>query len=168
MIDRRKFPLRQGDLDWLCSAYAAINLCKLRGHISTPLEADERFEKMVSDLPRGWDLRRYIAEGVNPNRDIRNLMKIAGYSDATPLPLDVMLASLHQRVAPPGFLVYLKGVGDSRGLSHYTIVKSAARSGRLGLYDSYGFSHIQRSTSGYILEKGSCPIEIKAVWRVED
>lgn len=63
-----RFPARQGDLDFMCSIYAAVNALQLVGDIK---ELDQsaisfRLAILFMAAAREWDLGRSITEGVDP------------------------------------------------------------------------------------------------------
>lgn len=166
--DSRAFPLQQGSLDWLCSLYATINLCHRHDRIVAPAEADVLFRKLVADaLPAlNWDIGRYITQGVDPNPDVIDLLKAAGFSEIGTLQ-PTLSAIAEACRETPGVLIYFSEQPEAkRGLpfTHYTIVTSVSGEGKLSLFDSNGFDMIEQV--GEQLHADGRAITISAAWRV--
>lgn len=166
MSDSRTFPLKQGDLDWLCSIYAAINLRHLRDKIFSVSSADVLFRKLIeTQLPaRNWKIGRYIAEGVDPNADIVELFEAAGFPsvEAIDLSAETIAAECSQQT---GLLIYIEETtGDSDFFSHYTIATRVTQSGDIELYDSWKFQRLARV--GGDLKAGNLNVKISTAWRI--
>ena len=169
MKDDRQFPLQQGDLDWLCSAYAVINLLALRKQIETPRQADDTFKALIKALPGyKWSLSRYLAEGVDPSSDIDDLINVAGFSNLVSVEPQALYATVSRHRGPIGFLIYICEVTCDHPFSHYTLVKRARKDGGFDLFDSYGFRRINSTPSGYEIDNSGSQIEIIAAWRIDD
>ena len=166
MDDLRRFPLKQGDLDWLCSIYAAINLRHLRDTTFSDSTADELFKKLITkQLPaRKWNVGRYVAEGVNP-KDIRGLFEAAEFSSVklitTPSPEAIAMECRQQS----GLLIYFEETTGGRNrFSHYTIATCVTQSGDIELYDSWKFDRLARV--GDRLKAGSFDVTVLKAWRI--
>lgn len=162
------FPMQQGDLDWLCSAYAFINLLALRKSIETPQQADDKFVSMMEFLLAAeWNFARYITEGVDPSLDVEELALAAGFS----IPISIDPQKLHTTVSenrgPVGFLIYICEEKATRPFSHYTIITHARKNGGFDLYDSYGFKRIISNGRSYELDESGIQIGIIAAWRID-
>ena len=168
MEDSRAFPLQQGDLDWLCSLYATINLLYLHKKISALEEADQQFRALITGvLPTlGWDLGRYIALGVDPDQDILDLLKGVGFRKIEYFEPTVLAIATACRETP-GVLIYFSERPRPNGtelFSHYTIVTSVSDAGELELYDSRGLKPIKQVCGR--LHTDRVPIKIIAAWRI--
>lgn len=166
MSDCRTFPLKQGDLDYLCSIYAAINLRHWRGTMSGVSAADKLFRKLISkQLPaRKWNVGRYVAEGVDPHSDIVELFKAAEFASVeaiTPSVEKIAEACSEQS----GILIYFEETtGGCDRFTHYTIATGVTRSGDVELYDSWKFERLQRANDE--LKAGNYKVQIVKAWRI--
>lgn len=63
-----EFPIKQGQLDFMCSIYAAINALHLVGDIRKLDQAAIQFRLaiMFMQAAKDWDLGRSVTEGVDP------------------------------------------------------------------------------------------------------
>lgn len=159
-LTERPFPLQQGDLDFLCSLYAVVNLLHLHGRAATIPEAGAHFTRIMGKLPSlKWDLPRFVTEGVNPTGDLLELLGVAGFKG-----LVLPVRELNElRVTEPGVLVFLKSRDGS--FDHYTIVTEVRSTGDLVLFDSFGFDVIECQAGAYTLR--GVPIRLVKAWRVE-
>lgn len=162
----RTIPLKQGDLDWLCSIYAAINLGYLRGNISDICAADKLFKKLIAkQLPaRKWNIGRYVTEGVDPNPDIVKLFEDSGFSSVEPIDPSAKAIEAECR-QQPGVLIYFEETtGCSDRFSHYTIAIGVSQCRDIKLYDSWKFERLERVGDG--LKAGDLNVKIKMAWRI--
>jgi len=166
MSEARTFPMKQGDLDWLCSIYAAVNLRHLRDTSFSVSAADELFKYLVkTQLPRRkWNIGRYVAEGVDPNADIVELFQAAGFSNVEPIDprAETFAAECNQS---SGLLIYVVEITSDRGrFSHYTIANRVTQSGDIALYDSWKFDRLVRVDDE--LKAGDLDVMIWKAWRI--
>jgi hypothetical protein len=80
------FPVRQGDLDFLCPVYAAINALHLIGDISEVDQAAIQFRLaiMFMQAAKDWDLARSLTEGIDP-ADMTDLLSRLAWRDISGL-----------------------------------------------------------------------------------
>lgn len=142
-----KFPFQQGDLDWLCSAYAPINLMYLRNDIKGIGEAARTLQALLKYIQESGNLYASLTEGVYRD-DICEFLKKLGYKARKfnkPTPEDVA------NYAKNGAIIFLKMEGDE-GFNHYTTIRTADKLHNIELFDSYGFSCIQHNHGQWQLD----------------
>jgi len=129
------FPFQQGDLDWLCSIYATINLSCLRGDIVGVEAAGETFNELSTYVSKSGDLYQTITAGVRRG-DVTSFLRERGYKAKKFSKPSQELIREHSR---NGAIIYLR---NAEGFDHYTVIRTAAGSTGIELYDSYRFSEI--------------------------
>lgn len=142
MADKPVFPLQQGDLDYLCSIYAVLNLANLHGTIGTVDDAKGCFDKIIRKIPgaMGGKLPAYVTKGIDPGDDFAWALGEAEFVNGSlvrsPSYFSLCDALEKDRLPVPIYVVGLKG---SRHFSHYTIATAVHPNGNIALFDSYGF-----------------------------
>lgn len=158
------FPLQQGDLDYLCSIYAVLNLGYLHGTIGTLEDAKHRFDDIVREIPKAkGDLPAYVTKGIDPGKDFAWALEQAkltkGTLDTSPSYSSLRSDLENDRHPIP---VYVVGKRPSRHFSHYTIATGVHPNGNIALFDSYGFVELVRKVGALIL--GSETVKLVASW----
>lgn len=166
MGDCRTFPLKQGDLDYLCSIYAAINLWHLRDAMFDVSAADKLFRTLISEQlpPLKWNIGKYVSEGVDPNSDIVELFEAAQFSsvEAISPSFETIAAECSKQ---SGVLIYIEETtGGCDRFTHCTIATGVTRSGDVELYDSWKFKRLKRANGE--LTAGNYKVQIVKAWRV--
>lgn len=164
-------PLQQGELDLLCSVYAAVNLRRLRNPEEDSFGV---FKELIESIHMYGNLARASLEGIDP-RDICWLLNKAGLGEYNIIkePSTDTLAEIINTTSK-GIFISLKPEDKTFGrvngktraehindgddpFTHYTIVtKVDAES--LTLFDSYGFSKLMRNGNEIYLE--NAPVNI--------
>ncbi|MBU0832125.1 MAG: hypothetical protein KKH33_07045 [Alphaproteobacteria bacterium] len=150
MFPKKKFPLQQGDLDYLCAVYCVLNCLNALGELQCVAAAGAQFSKLFRSIAKDkmGDPIGAITQGFDPVSagisDINWLGKIAAGREMlddvrdveTAQDLDAMLAS-----SPMGGIIYFYSAADAE-LTHYTFVKKVGPPGCYPLWDSFGFQHL--------------------------
>jgi hypothetical protein len=132
----QKFPLKQGDLDFLCGVYAAINAMHLRGEVN---ELDQaavpfRLALMCMQSNQQWDLAQAVCFGIDED-DYHELLAQISWrewdyiKDPTEKQLSNALAELNSKTCDSFIISILakdtevRGKNTRRNVLHYTVVK---------------------------------------------
>lgn len=151
-------PLQQGELDSLCSVYAAVNLRRLR---NPEEDSFGIFKELIESIHMYGNLARASLEGIDPD-EICWVLKEVGLGEHIIIDnpsIDTLTEIID--TTPKGIFISLKCENktfvrvngktraehinhDDAPFTHYTIVtKVDAES--LTLFDSYGFSKLMRN-----------------------
>jgi hypothetical protein len=153
---RSPFPLQQGDLDFLCSIYAAINAMAWRGEVSTLDEAAAPFKKAIDFIQaeKGWNLAASVCLGIDEDHYAELLTKLNWRPRREPArnpsidELETALSATRAGVSPCAIisLIHPEDVGrpyHQREAIHYTVA-TAVTSDSILLQDSAGTLAITR------------------------
>ncbi|MCW0181547.1 MAG: hypothetical protein OJI70_07205 [Zavarzinia sp.] len=154
----KKFPLHQGDLDYFCSIYAALNLIHLKGKLDSVKEAEKLFRKIINEINKDetGDIVRYITEG-NYKRDVPWLLDLIKYNSGDKLTKKTDIIEKFGNKEEvykffnedfPAFVYIVR----EDGFTHYTVIKGVGENGGFSLFDSYGFSEISFGDDGLMLD----------------
>ena len=166
----KKFPLQQGDLDYFCSIYAALNFLHLKGKLESIENAEKLFRKIVHAIKddEHGDIVGYITKGIFeydalfPLDLIKNGIGIEYSIKNEIIELFNNGEDIYKFIndnAP--IFVYLIRVD---GFTHYTIIDGIKRGGSISLFDSYGFSEISFKDENFMLD-GVIIMKMKA-WTI--
>jgi len=126
-----EFPFQQGDLDYLCYVYAAVNLLYLRGEIKSSEGAASKFQTALNWIATKGNLFRATTQGMG-QADVAEML------DLLKLPVDLILRPTRSEVhaaSDNGALIFVKGVD----WDHYTVIQATKGKRTVELFDSYGF-----------------------------
>lgn len=159
-MDQGKFPLQQGNLDFMCGTYAAINAMHIRGEISSLDQAaiPFRLAMMFMQSSRDWDLAQAICLGIG-EKDYSELLEALSwrawdfYPDGDYNASYDLLEKLEQllqegtgpvivSLVDPGAEVF--DPEEERDVIHYTVVKEVMPES-LVIFDSQGHQAIERA-----------------------
>ena len=150
-MKNHEFPFQQGDLDWLCSLYATINLMHLQKDIDGIEDAGIKFNELLQYVAKNGDLFRTITEGVY-RADVIEFLSHFDYKAkrfVKPTPEEIVEHSTD------GAIIYLK---RPDGFDHYTAIRAVGGLGKIELFDSYGFKKIQCRDGAWFLDDGEIAI----------
>ncbi|WP_143542877.1 hypothetical protein [Cereibacter azotoformans] len=152
-------PYRQGDLDCLCSMYAAINLLQLRGHIRSIEEAGSAMRTLVAHIVREGNLELVLTKGVYRS-DLN-----AFFSELKHNSKKVNRPSTRQieHHAKDGAVIFFES--EDRTFDHYTVIRIKEGTERVELFDSYGFREIHLSDGRWFVDNQ--PISILNLYYLE-
>jgi hypothetical protein len=166
-MKKKRFPLQQGDLDYLCNLYAIINAMKLMEPTLSIEDAGKIFNFVVYDtcFAVGGNLGA-IAAGIGPyyneekpddpglgnamKRLLKNVLKTPDLSVGLPqFEIEVntkvnlrMIAGQIKKTGRPVIFQYRTttrgGLSREEQFEHCTVVQAVACDGALVLFDSYG------------------------------
>lgn len=148
----KKFPFQQGDLDYLCTIYAYINLLHYRGSISDKDEAYEilRLILLRCDADPKGHATLLMTEGlaVEELPWIANIlrMKITKQKGAI------------LKATSDGILVHGR---FQDGTEHSTLIVS--ENGVPVLFDSYGYTSVSIDPDGQV-KLDERPFEVESIW----
>jgi hypothetical protein len=131
------FPYQQGNLDWLCSVYATINLLHLNRDINNEDEAWKAMKSLILLIKDEGDLSAVLTKGVHKG-DVQDFLR--AYERESDR-LDNPTLEEIQEKAQEGAIIYFKSVDGS--FNHYTVIRVGKGSKKVELFDSYGFKTIQ-------------------------
>ena len=143
-----------------------INLRHLRNSKFSISSADELFKELIeTQLPaQKWNVGRYVAQGVDPNTDIVQLFKAAGFASVEAIDFSTEKIAAECR-KQSGLLIFIKETTEHCDcFSHYTIANCVTQSGDIELYDSWKFERLTRL--GGDLKAGNLDVKISAAWRI--
>lgn len=167
MNTRARFPLRQGNLDFLCSTYAAINAMHHRREITELDQAAVPFRLAINYMQahKDWDLAGNICFG-HDEQDYPELLRVLSWRDWQEQVKDPTLKDLESvfRQNPKTCalisLVAPESVGrrfDQREALHYTVMTGVDETG-IRLADSLGVTELPRKGKGWrYAPKGHAP-----------
>ena len=158
MTRRDRFPLRQGNLDFLCSTSAAINAMHHRGEITALDQAAVPFRLAINYMQahKDWDLAGNICFG-HDEQDYPELLRVLSWRDwhepVQDPSLDDLQAVFRQNPDTCALisLVALESRGlpcDQREALHYTVMTGVDESG-IRLADSLGVTELPRAGKGW-------------------
>lgn len=154
------FPYQQGDLDWLCSIYATINLLHLQEHISKEKDAWVAMRALISYTASTGDLKLAFTKGVEKD-DVCHFLMDRGYSSK-----NTELPSPHEieEGATDGAVIYIKF--DKSDFDHFTVIRTTRGINDVELFDSYGFREIACHNGSWFLDGN--PIKILNLYTIYD
>lgn len=140
------FPYQQGDLDYLCHVYAAMNLLHIRGEIATLEGAGEKFTEALQWIStvEGGNLFAATTEGMDAH-EVAEMLCVLG------LPVDCIDAPAPEVVAEraaEGAVIFIEG----DGWDHYTVIRAAGRTEIFQIFDSYGFCEFQSRGGEWVVD----------------
>lgn len=159
-MDQKQFPLQQGNLDFMCGTYAAINAMYIREEIGSLDQAaiPFRLALMFMQSTRDWDLAQAICFGIG-EKDYLELLEALSWRDCSFFPdadynasddLFGKLEQLLQDGAGP-VIVSLVDPGaeafdpeEERDVIHYTVVNEVMPE-CLVIFDSQGDEPIEKT-----------------------
>ena len=181
MAKKKNFPLQQGDLDFLCSVYAAINALHLRtkdvgfpdataGGLALAEQIFNHVIHRISTDKRG-NLSGAISKGIDA-KDIRWLVnETRGYWNdpgTSHRKADPKLLEIPPIKSAKGFQVKNPEIQEMRehlqagqviiaferddGFDHYSVISSIKPDNTIMLYDSYGISQLPWVEGSYKLD----------------
>lgn len=138
------FPLQQGQLDWMCSIYAAINLMHVHGMIKTFDDAVVPFRRAIDFMQSEsqWNLAKAITEGID-EEDCGELFKNLSGRNWDVFPNGdcpdrfLKIKQLLDDGAKGVIVSLVLNKKGARDVLHYTVVTGASPK-RLTIYDSQG------------------------------
>lgn len=145
-MQKPPFPYQQGNLDYLCHLYAAVNLLHLRGKIVTLEQAGEQFTKAIQWIwtAKGGNLFAATTEGMDPP-DVAEMLDELGIPvDHIEQPKPDVVA----KRAANGAVIFIKG----SDWDHYTVIRAARGVEIIELFDSYGFRQCQHLDGNWIID----------------
>lgn len=179
------FPLQQGALDWLCSAYAAANLLFLKGEIDGSVDCsikfNEAFKRLLTPTKAvgadgtragyGFAALAYLTEGIWPE-DLSSVFEAFRLRISKPFSApsaDALAALIAESEAAIIYIISTdgrKGMGDrvTADFSHYTLVTKVSGS-HLNLFDSFGLGTIERADNRFWLR--GFEVEIHQAWTAQ-
>jgi hypothetical protein len=181
MAVNRNFPLQQGDLDFLCSVYAAINALYLRARpVGFPdatagglALAGQIFVHVVHRIntAKGGDLPGAISEGIDPKDIFWLVNETRGYwndPSTSHRKEDPLLPMIPLIENVDGFWKPTPKIEEMRehlqaghviiafkrddGFDHYSVISSIKLDNTIILYDSYGISQLPWVDGSYKLD----------------
>ena len=157
-------PYRQGDLDWLCSVYAAINLRQLSDGKMDEHEAAILFKILVQRIVAEGDLPKVLLSGIRhyADDDMTWLLKSAGLKDVERHKWNSVSQLDSYLKEHSGVVLFFKG--PDAGQTHYTTVRSGSRSDCFKLFDSWKYDSIELDTKAGQLGISGRPINPIALW----
>lgn len=164
----RPFPLQQGNLDFLCSTYAAINAMACRGEITQINQAAIPFRLAMQFMQanKDWDLAGNICMG-HDEEDYPDLLAQLSWRDWQVPLYDPDLATVAGALqTAPCVIVSLVRPEDlgrpsgAREVLHYTVL-TALTAERIALADSMGAQEILRAGADLLYGfKGRRPVPV--------
>ena len=132
---------RQGELDWLCSLYAAVNLRQLylgRRDEGADFALFSKLVKLIEADPKG-DLRKALLEGIWHCRpdDMKWLLEESGFNNVQPINWTSAMDMRKNIKDRAGVVLFFKGPKIDE--SHFTVVKNHRSLDRFRLFDSYNY-----------------------------
>lgn len=171
LFPRKRFPLRQGDLDSLCMPYAVLNALNRMGELGCVVDAEKRLKKVICSIPREeGKLVAAITKGFNPVRGGGKISDVNWVADKIsrtrfldgPQPIEDGAALLrHIGRSKAGCIVFFEHAHDEKQ-SHYTFVRKGSIAGVFELWDSYGFQQLR--VDGASARVDGKPIVLKYAW----
>lgn len=139
------FPCQQGDLDYLCHVYAAINLLHLAEKIDTLEEAGETFRLAMRWIWRKGNLLGASTKGMwQPH--VAEMFGVFG------LDIDMIESPCAEDIAAraaKGAAIFIVG----KDWDHYTVIRATKGVEAVQLFDSYGFREIRHHNGSWFIDE---------------
>jgi hypothetical protein len=150
------FPYKQGNLDWLCSAYAVINLLHLKGYLKSEADGWAEMSEIIALTDKTGNLSAAMTKGVHRG-DVqyflqrnRNKSSAEGKQNLKCLKISIPTHDEIKDHAEHGAIIYFKAAEES--FTHFTVIRAEHGLENIDLYDSYGFTNIRCSNGAWFID----------------